>query len=291
MADLRKRFIEDYAGGLLNVARQELSTTGEVLAQDGLTSEGTLFVEDGTGTKSGLKLGVSLAEAIDPTTELGIVNVRYADRTYAKIRDLKIFSTAIASAQAALSEATSVSISNLETTLQLLEDDINTVEQNFQQNLADGQQQLQTLNLTQRDLAEKVSENVTQVANLESRIKALETPVAQPREISKLDTTLNSLYFSGTIEINGPSVTGSNGSQFENELSVGDTFLATDSTGAEIEFTVTAFSSQSPSSSMTVTPINKTVAPNSKFRRNQDLALKEKINELLDALKELKLIV
>jgi hypothetical protein len=111
----------------LNVARQELSTTGEVLVQDGFTSEGALFVEDGSGTKSGLKLGVSLAEVVDPTTETGVVNVRYADRTYAKIRDLKIFSTAIASAQAALSEATSVSLSNIETTLQLLEDDLGTV--------------------------------------------------------------------------------------------------------------------------------------------------------------------
>jgi hypothetical protein len=129
MADLRSRFIEDYAGGLLNVARQELSTTGEVLVQDGFTSEGTLFVEDGSGTKSGLKLGVSLAEVVDPTTETGAVNVRYADRTYAKIRDLKIFSTAIASAQAALSDATSVSISNIETTLQILEGDFDSLNQ------------------------------------------------------------------------------------------------------------------------------------------------------------------
>ena len=134
------------------MARQELSTTGEVLAQDGLTSEGTLFVEDGTGTKSGLKLGVSLAEVVDPTTETGVVNVRFANRTYAKLRDLKIFSTAIASAQAALSEATSTSVSNLETTLQLLEDDISTVEQNFQQSLTTSQQQLQSLSLTQRAL-------------------------------------------------------------------------------------------------------------------------------------------
>lgn len=291
MADLRKRFIEDYAGGLLNVARQELSTTGEVLAQDGLTSEGTLFIEDGTGTKSGLKLGVSLAEVIDPTTELGIVNVRYADRTYAKVRDLKIFSTAIASAQAALSEATSVSISNLETTLQLLEDDINTVEQNFQQNLSEGQQQLQTLSLTQRAIEEKVEENVIQMANLESRVKALETPTTQPKQISNIDTTLNSLYFSGTIQISGPSVAGSNGSNFENELSVGDTFIATDSLGFDVEFTVTAFDPVSPSSSMTVTPINKTVNAGSKFRRNQDLATKTKLNELIEVLRELKLIV
>ena len=128
MADLRFRFIEDYAGGLLNISRQEISTTGEVLSQDGLTTEGTIFVEDGSGVKTGLKLGVSLAESVDPTTEMGLVNVRFADRTYAKVRDLRIFTTAIASAQSALSEATSTSISNLETAFQLLEDDINTLE-------------------------------------------------------------------------------------------------------------------------------------------------------------------
>jgi len=123
MADLRSKFIEDYSGGLLNVSRQELASTGQVLSQDGLLSGGTLFVEDGTGTKSGLKLGVSLCESVDPTTDQGVVNVRYANRTYANIRDLKIFSTAIASAQAALADATSSSISNLENAFQLLETD------------------------------------------------------------------------------------------------------------------------------------------------------------------------
>jgi DNA repair exonuclease SbcCD ATPase subunit len=138
MADLRTRFIEDYAGGLLNVARQEFSSSGEVASQDGLpTDGGTLFVEDGTGTKSGLKLGVSLAEVLDPTTEEGCVNVRFADRTYAKLRDLKLFTTAIASAQAALSEASSTSISNLETTLQLLETDISSLQQSIQTDIYD----------------------------------------------------------------------------------------------------------------------------------------------------------
>ena len=111
----------------MNVARQELSTSGEVLSQDGFTSDGTLFVEDGSGVKSGLRLGVGLAEVVDPTTLIGVVNVRYADRTYASIKDLKLFSTAVASAQGALSEATSTAISNIETATQLLEDDLSSV--------------------------------------------------------------------------------------------------------------------------------------------------------------------
>lgn len=132
MADLRSKFIEDYSGGLLNVSRQELASTGQVLSQDGLLSDGTLFVEDGTGTKSGLKLGVSLCESVDPTTDQGVVNVRYANRTYANIRDLKIFSTAIASAQAALADAASSSITNLENAFQLLETDQVSLGQRFE---------------------------------------------------------------------------------------------------------------------------------------------------------------
>jgi len=124
VADLRTRFIEDYAGGLLNIARQELSSTGEVLAQDGFVEGVSLFVEDGRGVKSGLRLGSSLAECIDPTTETGILNVRSADRTYAKIRDLKIFSTAVASAQGALSESVAESFTNLEGAFESLESDV-----------------------------------------------------------------------------------------------------------------------------------------------------------------------
>jgi len=124
VADLRTRFIEDYAGGLLNIARQELSSTGEVLAQDGFVEGTSLFVEDGRGVKSGLRLGSSLAECIDPTTETGILNVRSADRTYAKIRDLKIFATAVASAQGALSESVAESFTNLEGAFESLESDV-----------------------------------------------------------------------------------------------------------------------------------------------------------------------
>jgi hypothetical protein len=121
VADLRTRFIEDYAGGLLNIARQELSSTGEVLAQDGFPETGSLFVEDGRGVKSGIRLGSGLAECVDPMTETGILNVRSADRTYAKIRELKIFATAIASSQAALSESVAESAQNLESAFETLE--------------------------------------------------------------------------------------------------------------------------------------------------------------------------
>jgi hypothetical protein len=120
MADLRIKYLEDYAGGLLNVSRQELSSNGEVLVQDGFLTDNTIFIEDGVGVKSGLKLGVGLAECVDPTTNLGIVNVRYADRTYSKIRDVKIFTMAISSAQAALSEAVAESIQGVENVLDSL---------------------------------------------------------------------------------------------------------------------------------------------------------------------------
>ena len=290
MADLRSRFIEDYAGGLLNIARQELSTTGEVLAQDGLTSEGTLFVEDGSGTKSGLKLGVSLAEAVDPTTEMGVVNVRFADRTYAKIRDLKIFSTAIASSQAALSEATATSISNIETTLQLLEDDVKSIEQNFQQNLVSGQTQLQTLSLTQKALEDKVNAAVVETKTLANRVEVLETPTTTPKEIAELNTALNSFYYSGTLQIAGANVTGS-ATLLDSELDVGDCFITTTSTGEVVEFTVTSFDTTTPQTLMTVTPTNKTVPIGSRFSSNQNLQLKSKVNEIISALKALKLIV
>lgn len=174
MADLRFRYIEDYAGGLLNISRQEISTTGEVLSQDGLTTEGTIFVEDGSGVKSGLKLGVSLAEAVDPTTEMGIVNVRYGDRTYAKVRDLRIFTTAIASAQSALSEATSTSISNLETAFQLLEDDINSLEENLQSNISNEREKIQELTINQNQLVDRVDDHDTDIQTLASRVAALE---------------------------------------------------------------------------------------------------------------------
>lgn len=290
MADLRKRFVEDYAGGLLNIARQELSTTGEVLAQDGLTSSGTLFVEDGTGTKSGLKLGVSLAEAIDPTTELGVVNVRFADRTYAKIRDLKIFSTAIASAQAALSEASSASLSNIETTLQFLEDDITSVSENFQKNLATSQEELRTVSLGQKSLEDKVSTSGASLQTLTSRVEALESSKTSALKIAPIATSLNSFYYTGTVTVANAIVTGSS-TLFGSELDVGDSFVAITSTGEEVEFTVASFDTTSPNTSMTVTPTNKTVTAGARFKRNQNLDLKLKINEIISTLKSLNIIV
>jgi len=286
MADLRKRFIEDYAGGLLNVARQELSTTGEVLAQDGLTSENTLFVEDGSGTKTGLKLGVSLAEAVDPTTETGVVNVRFADRTYAKLRDLKIFSTAIASAQAALSEAASVSISNLETTLQLLEDDISTVEQNFQQNLVTSQEQLQNLTLTQRDLEQKSAETNVEIAQLGSRVTKLESPVESPEELDLFEENTNTFYYTGTIAIANSVVTGTN-TAFT-ELEVGDIFITTTSAGEDVEFRITNITDNTQ---LNVTPTNKTVIAGSRFRQSRELQLIKKVNDILRVMKGLEFII
>lgn len=290
MADLRSRFIEDYAGGLLNIARQELSTTGEVLAQDGLTSEGTLFVEDGSGNKSGLKLGVGIAEVIDPTSDMGIVNVRFADRTYAKVRDLKIFSTAIASAQAALSEASSLSITNLETTLQLLEDDITTLQQNFQTNLVEGQAQLQEISLTQKSQEDKFTELEANLGSLSNRVELLEIPVPDPRTISDLSTDINLIYYTGTISITAGVVTGTN-SFFDEQLDVGDVFVATGADGLEREFMIASFDTVNPGTKMYVVPTNVDVNSETPFSRPLNRDLKRKINEILDLLRELKFII
>jgi hypothetical protein len=269
------------------VARQELSTTGEVLAQDGLTSEGTLFVEDGTGTKSGLKLGVSLAEVVDPSTEMGAVNVRFADRTYAKLRDLKIFSTAIASAQAALAEATSVSITNLETTLQLLEDDISTVEQNLQQTLTTSQQQLQALSLSQRALEEQAQSNNVEIQQLGSRVSRLESPAENPTEISFFEESINAFYFTGTIEVDRNLVIGTD-TAFITAFQTGDIFVTTTPEGEEIEFRVTNVISDTE---LNVSPSNRVVAEGAKFKRPRELELIAKINDMLQVMKTLKFVI
>ena len=192
MADLRSRFIEDYAGGLLNISRQELTSTGEVLSQDGLLSNTTLFVEDGSGTKSGLKLGVSICEVVDPTTEQGIVNVRYADRTYASIRDLKIFSTAIASAQAALSDAASSSISNLENAFLLLEEfqksseaEVETKLSIFETKLATVEKSVGLDNASTITLEERVRTLETTQSEKSSSLRAIDSIIAEARTLGR----------------------------------------------------------------------------------------------------------
>lgn len=290
MADLRSRFLEDYAGGMLNVARQELSTTGEVLVQDGFTSEGTLFVEDGSGVKSGLRLGVSLAEAVDPTTETGIVNVRFADRTYAKIRDLKVFSTAIASAQAALSDAAATSITNLETAIQLLEDSLDNTEQNFEQVLTNTQAQLSTISDQQITLAQQYESTRVEVAQLDSRVKLLEIPPEERNVISTLDLSVNNIYYTGTIAITGGVVTGTDTS-FGTTFNEGDVFVAFTSSGEEVEFQVKTLDPVTPSTKMFVVPTNKTIASGSRFARARNLELGSKINEIVNVLRKLNFIV
>ena len=292
MADLRFRFIEDYAGGLLNISRQEISTTGEVLSQDGFTTEGTIFVEDGSGVKSGLKLGVSLAEVVDPTTDMGIINVRYGDRTYAKIRDLRIFTTAIASAQSALSEATSVSISNLETAFQLLEDDINSLEENLQSNITNEREQIQELTINQNSITDRVSAHDTDIQTLQSRVTALENPTenAATEEVDPLEIEQNSLYYSGTISISSGVVTGT-GTEFFTELAIGDIFIAKDNSGADVEFQVRSFDTTTPSVKMSVTPTNKTVNAGEKFRRDINRLITKKVNEVILALQRLNIFV
>lgn len=291
MADLRTRFIEDYAGGLLNVSRQELSTTGEVLSQDGFTSEGATFVEDGSGVKSGLKLGVSLAEVVDPTTESGVVNVRFADRTYAKIRDLRIFTTAVASTQAALSEAVSTSISNIETTLQLLEDDVNTLDQNIQASIDNERKQIQELSLAQKTLSDEVAVQKVDVQQLNSRVSSLENPEVTAVPIDDVAVPTNQSYYTGTIAIASGVVTGT-GTTFSADFQPGDTFLATTSAGKIVEFTVASIdNATSPNTVMRVTPNNVDISAGGLYRKNSLLTLEQKINEIIAGLKTLDLFV
>jgi len=176
MADLRSKFIEDYAGGLLNVSRQELASTGEVLSQDGLLADASLFVEDGAGVKSGLKLGASLCEVVDPTTDEGVVNVRYANRTYASVRDLKIFSTAIASSQAALADASSSSITNLENAFQLLENSLDTLSTRFNSRNDIVDTEFKKLSEIET-LSGKVTASEEEIKTLDSKIEALKKSV------------------------------------------------------------------------------------------------------------------
>ena len=195
MADLRSKFIEDYAGGLLNVSRQELASTGEVLSQDGLLSDATLFVEDGSGTKSGLKLGASTCEVVDPTTEEGVVNVRFADRTYASIRDLKIFSTAVASAQAALADASSSSITNLENAFQLLENSQDTISNLFNSRNEVVDQELKKLNEVD-SLSSSITDLQSTTQNLALEVKTIETSVQKAILSNNTLKAITSLSFS-----------------------------------------------------------------------------------------------
>lgn len=194
MADLRSKFIEDYAGGLLNVSRQELASTGEVLSQDGLLSDTALFVEDGAGVKSGLKLGASICEVVDPTTDEGVINVRYANRTYASVRDLKIFSTAIASSQAALADASSSSITNLENAFQLLENNLDTLSSKFntRNELVDAEFE-KFGDLT--TLSKRVADNEAGILTVDSKVEALRTDVSTSISTALVLKAINPVVF------------------------------------------------------------------------------------------------
>lgn len=206
MADLRTRFIEDYAGGLLNIARQELSSTGEVLAQDGFVDATTLFVEDGRGVKSGLRLGSSLAECIDPITETGLLNVRTADRTYAKTRDLKAFATAVASAQGALSDSVATSLTNLEGAFESLETDVETYRTQLTE-LIDSTD-LGVGNLTSRvnNIDSSVGSIESGVQNISDRVTSVEATLSQVQVVTEEievsgSTTVLAALDAGTVNL------------------------------------------------------------------------------------------
>lgn len=237
MADLRSRFIEDYAGGLLNISRQELASTGEVLSQDGLLSDSTLFVEDGSGTKSGLLLGTSLCEVVDPTTDQGAVNVRFANRTYAGIRDLKVFSTAIASAQAALADASSSSITNLENAFELLEDSVSTIANSFnsRSELVDSKlSRIDDLTKLETSLTEVFAEQVALSNKTQVNADSIENVEKSIRKVSGLSLSAFNSYgsvvsisvisspntsrTSGTYDID--NISGPNGTDLDLTISV-----------------------------------------------------------------------
>lgn len=90
MANLTGSNFNNLKPGLLNIA------TNDVPTSKGLPTDGSaVFVEDGFGVKSGLKLGAEVVECVEPTTRTGVVNVAFADRTYANIEELKLAITAI----------------------------------------------------------------------------------------------------------------------------------------------------------------------------------------------------
>jgi len=188
MADLRTRFLEDYAGGLLNIARQEISSTGEVLAQDGFVDGLSLFVEDGRGVKSGLRLGSSLVECVDPTTDTGVLNVRTADRTYAKIRDLKIFSTAVASAQAALSQSVAESLTNLEGAFDSLENDLEVYRARTNDLIDSVNQTISGVSTRLTESEGQISTLTTSLTEVSSRLSSVESTVGSSG-ISKTELT------------------------------------------------------------------------------------------------------
>jgi len=197
VADLRRRFIEDYAGGLLNVARQELSSTGEVLAQDGFVDDITLFVEDGRGVKSGLRLGSSLVECIDPVTDTGVLNVRTADRTYAKISDLKAFATAVASAQGALTDSVTESFANLEGAFETLEADVQSYRSRLEDLIDNTTLGVDTLSETVSELNQRLLESNDVSGVLSNRIGAIETTL---REVQVVTAELTALGSTSTLE-------------------------------------------------------------------------------------------
>ena len=90
MANLTGSNFNALKPGLLNIS------TNDVPTSTGLPADGTaVFVEDGFGVKSGLKVGTELVECVEPTTRNGVVNVAFGERTYANREDLRLAITAI----------------------------------------------------------------------------------------------------------------------------------------------------------------------------------------------------
>lgn len=118
MANLATGNFEGFKPGLLNI-----STTKQPYSPGFSETGASVFVEDGRGVKSGLRLGAELVEVIEPTTESGVVNVSFADCTYAKVADLKLLTVSIKLLQEQTLAETKALVEPLITTINALENE------------------------------------------------------------------------------------------------------------------------------------------------------------------------
>ncbi len=147
MANLTGSNFNNLKPGILNIStNDDPVSTGLPAASGNLR---TVFVEDGLGVKSGLKLGAELAEAVDPVTRNGIVNVNFADRTYAKIADLKQTNIALELYRENLNRDFSDALEPIVDRVNTLELSLNT-NQSLTESLSTAVTQLTTANLLPR---------------------------------------------------------------------------------------------------------------------------------------------
>jgi hypothetical protein len=167
------------------------------------------------------------------------------------------------------------------------------LEENLQGNIASEKEKIQELTINQNLIFDTIATQDTDIKTLSSRVLALEKPITDPtskEEIDNLVIEQNSLYYSGTIAISGGVVMGTS-TEFDTELEIGDIFIATDSSGKDVEFQVRAFDTTTPSVKISVTPTNKTVNAGEPFKRDINRLIAKKINEIIFALRKSDILV